>query len=135
MSGAEVPQGSTGPRVSSQLTQVMAERETDMTTKILTGSVIASLAQDARDGKAPVLLKCVLWSWPRGLPGTLLSGVTSLSADTGPPWIEGDVYARARGTQGGRSGSSHLGYPKSKGVITGPKKRGHHSLENRPSRV
>ena len=68
LSGADVPGGSIGPRVSRQLTAVMAAKERDTTTKVVEASSLLGLAQDARQAKVPALGRAVMWAWPRGLP-------------------------------------------------------------------
>ena len=70
LSGADVPGDCTGPKVSRQLTAVMAARERDATTKLLSSFIVCGLFQDARSSKVPVLCRGVLWSWPRGLSRT-----------------------------------------------------------------
>ena len=89
LSGATVPGGSTGPRVSWQLTAVIVYKEREVTTKLLLASSICGLSKDARQDNVPVLFRGVLWSWPRGLSKTpaLAPGVTSPSEDGGAPWI------------------------------------------------
>ena len=101
LTGADVPGGAEGRKVSKQLCQVMAERETHVTTKLLDSCARAGLAQDARGPFALTLFKLVLWQWPRGLSrgktGTFLPcGVVSLNSGNAP-WVATRIAAVAEG--------------------------------------
>ena len=90
LSGADVPTGAFGNKVSAQLTEVMAMQELAVTQKLFEAASVAAVIQDARDDKVPVLLKLVLWNWPRGLPrheGKLPAGVTAFGPKGGAPWV------------------------------------------------
>ena len=100
LSGGDVATGAMGPTVSAQLTSVMADRERDVTAKLLQAATCCGLLQDAREDKVPVILKMVLWSWPRGLPrpnGKLPTGVESLGVHDRGPWVAHRVAAVGEG--------------------------------------
>ena len=104
LAGADVPSGGMGRKASAQLTEVMAERERNVTSKLLLNASVVGLLQDARDTKVPVLLKLVLWSWPRGLQKDAVLGVESMGhSGAGPPWVALRVAAVGHANDKGQS--------------------------------
>ena len=88
MAGAEMP-GPYGERVSKQLTEAMAMRETQITTNLSYTADSFCLKQDGRgESLANTAAGVVLWKWPRGIPKSPLPhGVRCLGIGDNPPWI------------------------------------------------
>ena len=88
LSGAALPPGMDSQRISKQLVQVMGAEETHVTAKLMASSCMNAIADDAREELLAVLLRGVLWSWPRGLQrgAKLPTGVVSLNNGKAP-WI------------------------------------------------
>ena len=87
--GAQHLRASVSGRVSAQLSEVMGQRENDITAKLARAAACGGLMQDARKNALAIRVKLVLWSWPRGLAHRdeyLPGGVVSLNGGKAP-WI------------------------------------------------
>jgi hypothetical protein len=94
MAGAQMP-GPYGEKVSKQLTEAIAMRETQITTNLLSVADSFCFKQDGRgESLANTAAGMVLWKWPRGLSRSPLpQGVRCLGVGDNPPWIGRRILA------------------------------------------
>ena len=87
IAGADILGGAEQGKVSKQLADVMADKERDVTQKILRAADVCCLKQDGKASKVVLNVKSVVWRWPTGLKrDPWPAGVVSLSGANGP-WI------------------------------------------------
>lgn len=94
LAGASFGFGSIGPRISRQLTQIFAERETSITSSFLRIADVSGLMQDALSTHVVCRIRMVCWKWPRKVEkhdSVLPCGVLPLGSHG--PWLVDRIAA------------------------------------------
>ena len=91
LAGANLGFGSIGPEISAKLAGLMAEKETNITSRFLQCASVAGISQDGLGDAVASRVRMVCWKWPRGVDENVC-GVKALNGNRGP-WLVDRIAA------------------------------------------